>query len=284
MVSKVNADLVGLLRGLTESLQPFADAHEVELLFQSHFASFIMHYNPEEILPQLTHLICRVITFTPQKFQVKISLEPHSAERNYIVLAVSNSGVNLIRMKEIYSNITFVMDIQGDHSSTNFRLNIPYSPDHTKQDISEMASSSDMISPYYINIRERLTTHFKNVKNLEINASQKSKKEGIYLKKANTIIYANLDQSEFKAESLAHAMALSRVQLHRKIKKLTGLSTGKYIQFVRLQKAKELLETTEMNVSEAAYQTGFASTSHFSRAFQKQFGFRPSDLKQSSNS
>ena len=74
-------------------------------------------------------------------------------------------------------------------------------------------------------------------------------------------------------------MALSRTQLYRKLKVLTHQPPAQYIQFVRLQKAKEYLQNTELNVGEVVLKVGFASHSHFTRAFHDQFGFNPSFLK-----
>ncbi|MCB0586553.1 MAG: helix-turn-helix transcriptional regulator, partial [Phaeodactylibacter sp.] len=96
------------------------------------------------------------------------------------------------------------------------------------------------------------------------------------------IISANLSREGFDIDALSKALALSRSQLYRKLKELIRLSPSQYIRFTRLQKAKELLETTEMTIGEVAFQAGFVDKSHFSRVFKKQFGFNPSYLRKSS--
>ena len=77
--------------------------------------------------------------------------------------------------------------------------------------------------------------------------------------------------------NLAHAMAISERQLARKIKLHTGMTIGKYIQEVKLQKARHLFENRVYNtVSEVCYEVGFNSTSHFAKVFSEYFGKKPS--------
>ena len=70
-------------------------------------------------------------------------------------------------------------------------------------------------------------------------------------------------------------MNLSRSQLYRKIKALTGMSTAIYMRFVRLQKAKELLGSSELSITEIAYRVGFNTPVYFSQSFKEVFGESP---------
>ncbi len=73
-------------------------------------------------------------------------------------------------------------------------------------------------------------------------------------------------------------MHLSESQIYRKLKSITDKSTAVFIRSVRLQKAKELIQTSNKTVSEIAYKVGFNDTSWFSRSFKEEFGVPPSDL------
>ena len=76
---------------------------------------------------------------------------------------------------------------------------------------------------------------------------------------------------------IANAISISQRQLSRKIKLLTGLTIGKYIQEVKLQKARHLLENQIIkSVAEASYLSGFKSPSHFTKVYQKYYGKNPS--------
>ena len=81
---------------------------------------------------------------------------------------------------------------------------------------------------------------------------------------------------DFTLLFLCQKIGMSRSQLFRKLKALTGTSPSSYIRSYRLKKAKLLLETTDLNVSEVAWKTGFSSLAHFSRIFHDEFGTTPS--------
>lgn len=86
-------------------------------------------------------------------------------------------------------------------------------------------------------------------------------------------------QIDLKEEYLADAMAVSGRQLRRKIKSLTGLTMGRYIQEIKLQKARHLLENKAMpTVAEIGYSCGFKSPSHFTQLFSSHFGKLPSEF------
>ena len=72
---------------------------------------------------------------------------------------------------------------------------------------------------------------------------------------------------------------MSRSQLFRKIKALTGQSPSLFIRAIRLERGKELLQTTEMSISEIAYEVGFSTPAYFSDAFLEAFGVRPSEVR-----
>ena len=136
-----------------------------------------------------------------------------------------------------------------------------------------------IIKPWYAEIQKQLKSHFKSVKSLEEAAKYKSDKDGDFLQKVNQTVRNHMHEEGFSAASLAQAMALSPSQLFRRVKDLTQMSPGRYIRYVRLVTAKQLLESGQYNVSEAACEVGFISVSHFTRVFQEQFHFKPSSLK-----
>ena len=99
-----------------------------------------------------------------------------------------------------------------------------------------------------------------------------------FLNKVIACIEKNMENSNFKIVFLARELGLSESQLYRKIKALTNTSTGIFIRSVRLQKAKELLQNKEFNISEICYKVGFTDPSYFSRVFKDEFGCAPSEI------
>jgi AraC-like DNA-binding protein len=85
-------------------------------------------------------------------------------------------------------------------------------------------------------------------------------------------------QSHFSLDDLCKQLGMSRSGLYRKMTALTGLSANNFIQEFRLQKALKLFRSKKGNVTEVAFESGFSSTSYFTRSFQKRFGANPIQL------
>lgn len=100
--------------------------------------------------------------------------------------------------------------------------------------------------------------------------------EDAFLQKIRAVVEANLSDSDFEMPQLERKMAMSRSQIFRKMKALTDQSPSQFIRGIRLAKAKELLASSKLTVSEIAYETGFSSLQYFSDVFFEEFGQRPS--------
>ncbi len=100
----------------------------------------------------------------------------------------------------------------------------------------------------------------------------------LFLEKLRIRVQENMSNSDFGVEALANEMGISRIQLYRKVKSLTGHTPVDIIRLSRLNKAKILLSNTDKNVSEVAYEVGFSAPSYFTKCFKDEFGISPSDL------
>ncbi len=100
-----------------------------------------------------------------------------------------------------------------------------------------------------------------------------------FLQKIIKIIHEEISNHSFGSSiHISHKMHLSESQIYRKLKAITGKSTAVFIRSIRLQKAKEMILTTDKTISEIAYEVGFNDPSWFSRAFKEEFGFAPSAI------
>ena len=93
------------------------------------------------------------------------------------------------------------------------------------------------------------------------------------------VIEARLDDSNVSVEDLAADMNLSRVQLYRKVKAVTGSSPVELLRTARLNRAYQLLLTTDKSVSEVAYAVGFTAPSYFTKCFKEEYGMVPGDVR-----
>ena len=75
-------------------------------------------------------------------------------------------------------------------------------------------------------------------------------------------------------------LGVSKIQLHRKLTALTGLSASNFIRNFRLQKAKKLVLESDMHVSDIAYEVGFRDANYFSRSFIREFGLNATKLRE----
>lgn len=108
------------------------------------------------------------------------------------------------------------------------------------------------------------------------NTSRTSAIETAFVSRLREVIETHLAESEFTVESLASEMNLSRVQLYRKVKAITGSTPVELLRRARLTKARELLATSDMTVSEVAYACGFTAPSYFTKCYKEEFGALPS--------
>lgn len=133
--------------------------------------------------------------------------------------------------------------------------------------------------------RRLLKTHFENLFNQtspsveqEIAMSQLEDRDKQFLHQLHVIIQKNLSNSEFGVEDVGKEIGLSRVQLYRKVKAMTGSSVVDLLRKARLAKAKRLLESRSMSVSEVAYEVGFSAPSYFTKCFKEEYGILPGEV------
>jgi len=99
--------------------------------------------------------------------------------------------------------------------------------------------------------------------------------EDSFLLKVRAVVEKNLSDADFEMPQLERALVMSRSQIFRKIKALTGKSPSLFIRSIRLHHGKQMLLSTTLTVSEIAYEVGFTSLNYFSDAFFEEFGERP---------
>jgi len=100
-----------------------------------------------------------------------------------------------------------------------------------------------------------------------------------FLARAREVVESNVSREQFESIDFAHEMFLSRTQLHRKLKALTGMTTMEFVRYHKLRKAKSLLEARAGTIAEIADQTGFPGHSYFAKLFREAFGMSPSEVR-----
>ena len=129
--------------------------------------------------------------------------------------------------------------------------------------------------------RRLLKTLFKDITQADeqtIDQSSMDDRDKQFMKQLHQIIQSNLSRSEFGVEDIGREIGLSRVQLYRKVKAMTGSSVVDLMRKARLYKAKRLLESRSMSISEVAYEVGFSAPSYFTKCFKDEYGMLPGEV------
>lgn len=277
MAYPIRADIIPLLRHLAGAIQPVAEANFVDFRFESEIGQFDILFQPEATIRDLTQLLCRVITFTPQNFAVRLKILPSGGQEGHLCLHVHSTGPYLGSLEQIREGLSRPVGVfQPREGGTTFEWILHPPAPAIEHHPNEEAPP---IPVFFHKLRQSLYRYAINTAQLEEAARVRSERDGVFLQKVNALLLANLGREDFDTAALCRALALSRSQLYRRLTPLTKLPPARYLQFLRLSKAREFLETGTSTVTETAFRVGFKDKSHFTRVFRKHFGFNPSHLR-----
>jgi signal transduction histidine kinase/ligand-binding sensor domain-containing protein/DNA-binding response OmpR family regulator len=132
-----------------------------------------------------------------------------------------------------------------------------------------------------IESRRKLYAHFSQDVYIMPGKLTSNKMDQEFLQKTIDYIMHNIAENKLSVEGLAVTLSLSRSNVYRKIKALTGQTIVEFIRTIRLKHALKLMETKKYTIAEIAYQTGFSSPSYFTRSFKENYGKTPSEYLES---
>lgn len=135
-----------------------------------------------------------------------------------------------------------------------------------------------------IKLRQNLNHKFGNKKFLSPKDLAINSVDEVFLQKCIDICHANSYDPEFRVEDFGKELGMSRMQLYRKLKSLTGLSANEFIRNQRIQKAAQLLQRRHLTVAEVTYEVGFTDLKYFRKCFKDYFNVNPSEYADFINS
>jgi len=157
--------------------------------------------------------------------------------------------------------------VKGIDSGADVYLNKPFNMRVLKSHLNQLITSRQVLFDKYFNSVS--TT---------INSDHTTSLDKEFMNNVLNYINENINDEKLNVENLAGELLLSRSKLYRKIKALTGDTANEFIRKIRLEKAKQLIETTEYTISEVCYKVGFSSPSYFTKCFKDYFGFLPTSI------
>lgn len=181
-----------------------------------------------------------------------------------------------IKTNTLFSHIPVIMltaktdiqhKIEGIEVGADAYIEKPFSIEHLEAQIVNLLEN-----------REKLRRNFINSPFSGLKSFGKNKADDTFLNKTIEIIEFNITNIEFSVDELSQHLNMSRSNLHRKLKGISGLSPNDFIRLVRLKKAVKLMEEGETRINEICFLVGFNSPSYFAKCFQKQYGVLPKDF------
>jgi len=255
----------------------------------------------EELEDEVVDLGLPILLIIEDNMDITYYLQSCFAEKYHIVIAV-NGRIGIEKATESLPDIIIsdvmmpemdgfeVCEILKKDKRTNHIPIILLTAKATSDDkLSGLSHGADayLIKPFkkeeldirmenLMEIRRTLQQKYSSSLVSSLEAEKELTKEEMFIKRLEQIILTHLDNDKLSIHQISRELGLSRSQVHRKIKAMTGMSTAVYIRTVRIHKAKEMLLTTEYTVSEIAYQVGFKTLPYFSQVFKETFGESPS--------
>jgi signal transduction histidine kinase/DNA-binding response OmpR family regulator len=194
------------------------------------------------------------------------------------VMMPGTDGYSLTRMlkeNEFTSHIPIVLlsarsedrdKLQGVHSGADAYLTKPFSSQLLKATLDNLIEN-----------RRKLQSRFAQEVLLRPKDIAISSADEHFLERLQKVMDEHITNSQFSAELFSKEMGVSRMQLHRKLKALTGQSTSEFLRSQRLKLAATLLKSNKATIAEIGYTVGFNDPSYFTKSFKQEFGCAPSE-------
>ena len=181
---------------------------------------------------------------------------------------------NTLKTNELTSHIPIILltakvgeenEIEGVKTGADAYVTKPFKSEKLKIRVEKLIEN-----------RRQLQKHFSKTLSIKPELSITSA-ESDFLKRLQTVLDEHITEPDFTSERFGKLMHMSRTQLHRKLKAISGMSASEFIRSQRLKLAIRLLEESDASISEIAYQVGFNTPSYFSKCFKVEYNCTPNE-------
>ena len=193
-----------------------------------------------------------------------------------------------IKMNEITSHIPVILltaralnshQIEGYKSGADAYITKPFQPDLLLARIGNLLRNRHLLKDLWGTSSNAPKKEDKTATTENTPLSSEGTRENAFISRFKKVVEERMTDSELSVETIGSELGLSRVQLYRKVKALTGSSPVDLLRKARLNKGQQLLQTTDLSVSEIAYQVGFTSPSYFTKCYKDEYGKVPGDSR-----
>ncbi|MBQ2167828.1 MAG: substrate-binding domain-containing protein [Prevotella sp.] len=193
-----------------------------------------------------------------------------------------------IKMNEITSHIPVILltaralnshQIEGYKSGADAYITKPFQPDLLLARIGNLLRNRHLLKDLWGTSSNATKKEDKTATTENTLLSSEGTRENAFISRFKKVVEERMTDSELSVETIGSELGLSRVQLYRKVKALTGSSPVDLLRKARLNKGQQLLQTTDLSVSEIAYQVGFTSPSYFTKCYKDEYGKVPGESR-----
>ena len=204
-------------------------------------------------------------------------------KNGFEVLSAIRSNISTSHIPTILLTAKAALDsrLQGFQRGADAYLTKPFSPQELVLRIEKLIEMRQLMRQRFSNVVMVKSDSYDTneaSRTLSPELNQQLQKEDEFITQIKAFITENIDDPDLNGDFIGKQFALSRMQLHRKLKALINKSISDFTRSIRLETANQLIHQQKFNLSEIAYKTGFSSPSHFSRAFKKEYGKAPSEV------
>jgi YesN/AraC family two-component response regulator len=180
----------------------------------------------------------------------------------------TNMNISHIPVVMLTSKSDVANRLEGLEKGADAFLAKPFDMDELHVTINNLISKNLRLKGKYSGVQQQ--------KDKVVETAVKGNDE-MLMERVMKVVNEHMSDSDFSVETLCNEVGISRAQLHRKMKAMTGLPVSEFIRNIRLEQAVRLLKEQKINVTQVAYTVGFSNLAHFSTVFRKQFGVSPSE-------
>lgn len=174
--------------------------------------------------------------------------------------------------------------IEGLQTGADIYMTKPFSADLLLANIASLLANRQklrqLFNTQHLNTQHLNTQHLNTTPSQHLTTQNSPSPDRRFLDTFLKAMEKHMSNTNLKIEDLGDEVGLSRVQLYRKVKALTGMTPVEVLRETRLKRAMQLLKTTDKTVSEIANEVGFATPGYFSSCFKKQYDKYPTDVRE----
>jgi len=228
------------------------------------------------------HNYAHIDFYTTRGGDIVIDGKKYTEEANTLLCIPKNKGYTGIVRNELHQYYSFLFSYETTADSTDFPFPVIFKPKDPQYFLSKYkeAYSLSIIQPFGYKTRIRKIIYDVLAKIIEEHHTSVNNDNGGYtIRKSVDFIHKNFDKNDFCQEDIANLSGITDSHFRRVFKKVYGVAPSKYINTLRLNKAKVMLSDTDISIEELSYQCGYNNYSYFVRAFKTSFGLTPSEYR-----